>query len=68
MKKKFKRCPCGKVPKDLIIFPSVNASWAYVSGSCCEEWCIPFETHFEKFDSDKCREYAEKAWDNASRE
>lgn len=68
MKRKFKKCPCGKNPRDLIITPSVNANWAYVSGSCCDEWGLQFETHFEKFTSDKCREYAEEAWNNAPRE
>jgi hypothetical protein len=63
----YKKCPCGQIPDHLIIVDGECAKWAYVSGSCCNEWKVEFRTQYFALDSDECLKLATEAWQEAPR-
>ncbi len=66
---KLKKCPCGEVPDELIIFDSGHGGkWAYVHGSCCSLWMIELNTLYYDVSSDRCMDFAIEYWNDAERE
>lgn len=64
----LKRCPCGKVPKDVFVQQGACSKWAYVYGDCCGEWSIEFRTGYKDIESEACKELAVDAWNEALRD
>lgn len=64
----MKQCPCGKYPEKLDIFPSNTSKWAYVAGSCCNEWMIEFRTKYLPHDSPECMALAIAEWNATQRD
>jgi hypothetical protein len=64
---KFNRCPCGIIPKNLVINCSERAKWGYVLGDCCGEWSIEFRNQYAKLGSVESEKAARHAWNNAPR-
>ncbi len=61
-------CPCGEIPKKLIVDgPEIYKSRAMVSGYCCGEWHIEFRTYYEPLGSEKIMRLAREAWNAAPR-
>jgi len=58
----LKPCPCGKVPKKLLIGQRDSDIWTYVSGDCCGIWEVEFSA------SEECMKYAIEAWNDAPRQ
>lgn len=66
--KDLKECPCGKIPKKLIISDAgQGGKWAYVGGDCCEDWEIEFATGYYDLKSDECLVRARVCWNIAKR-
>jgi hypothetical protein len=62
---KLKRCPCGKIPKKLLIIETQESpKWKNCFGNCCAEWGIDFRAAVENKDE---MELAIEAWNNAPR-
>ena len=58
MNEELKPCPCGETPDHLCVCEGSTLSYAYASGSCCNEWIIEFRT-------DKYSPYSEESMGNA---
>ena len=67
MSAKLNKCPCGEIPDELHIIEGNSFKWAWVSGSCCNEWSIEFRTEYNDIGSDKCMESAITVWNGATR-
>jgi len=67
---KLKKCPCGKIPTELIIEKqeSTAGKWGYVYGDCCAEWRIEFRLQYLEPDTKEAMDLAITAWNNAPRE
>ena len=64
----LKRCPCGKIPESVDIYDACQGGkWAFVTGSCCDEWHIEFRAEYKAIDSDECMVLAIEAWNDAPR-
>jgi hypothetical protein len=65
----LKRCPCGEVPKGLVIDDGSTYRWRYVSGDCCGEWQIEAKVPPFTADPDDRDIYqaCEDAWNEAPR-
>ena len=62
------RCPCGKIPEELVIVGSgLSSKWANVFGDCCGEWMIEFRSAYNDHDSEECMALATAAWNDAPR-
>lgn len=59
-------CPCGKIPDKLHITDN-DMKWAYVTGSCCDEWSLEFRTDYALVDSQRCMDLAIERWNSAQR-
>ena len=68
MKSKLKPCPCGEVPKSLIV-SDIRDNSTQVCGSCCDKFYgleLQFsESTLRVFRDDQLIALAVKAWDNA---
>ncbi len=61
-------CPCGKVPEYLLIDHNGKGPlWAVVSGDCCGEWAIEFNTKRYHRTSVECGKLSIQAWNDAPR-
>jgi len=66
--KELNLCPCGRRPEKLIIYGIHSGTkWAFVMGSCCNEWSLEFPTEYNKFDTDDCMNLAVEYWNDATR-
>lgn len=64
----LKECPCGKTPKELVIYESSSTcKYYWVGGDCCNDWHIEFRTDYHDADSPECMELAIRAWNDAPR-
>lgn len=61
----LKPCDCGKTPDKLHIARN-GAKYAFVSGDCCGDWTLEFETDYYSVGSSKCMELAIQCWNEAS--
>lgn len=62
------RCPCGQVPRNLIIDGDTDRpKWARCCGSCCYEWWLEYRNQYHDLSSDDALRIAEKAWNEAPR-
>jgi len=64
---KLKKCPCGEVPEKLNITEGYTLTYAFVAGSCCDEWMIEFRTVLYTPYSDETMLKAIEAWNGANR-
>ena len=66
--KQIKPCPCGAIPKELLLYDANQGSkYAFVQGDCCGEWMIEFRSNYLDLESDECKELALLAWNGSSR-
>lgn len=67
LEKILKPCPCGETPKELHITNDSDYEFAVVSGDCCQEWHVMFDSH--KFGYGYNAEYkaAVEAWNESPR-
>jgi len=66
--KEFEMCPCGTFPTELyIVDGGQGGKYALAYPSCCGDWHIEFRTEYNDFKSEKCKELARFAWNNAPR-
>jgi hypothetical protein len=63
---KLKICPCGEIPKSLLLVDN-GVKWAYATGDCCNEWHVEFRTGYNKLESSECMALAVEAWNLATR-
>jgi len=64
----LKPCPCGQVPKRLLIScDHERPRWAMVAGNCCGEWNVEFRNGHELINSDQSMRLAREAWNSAQR-
>lgn len=64
----FKKCPCGKIPEQLVITGEHHTpKYATVHGDCCGEWSIEFRNNYLPLDSHGCMKEAKEAWNDAKR-
>ena len=63
----LRRCPCGKIPKDLEV-ESHGSKWFYVCGDCCGEWNIEFRSNYNLPGFAEAMRLAIEAWNNAARD
>lgn len=63
----LKICPCGKIPRNLLINGLDYSKWAYVSGDCCGIWEVEYRNNYHKLDSTEAMEAAKTEWNNADR-
>ena len=61
----LKRCPCGKIPKDLGIQETLSGKWCFVVPSCCGEWTIEYRNGYAV--GEEQRRLAWEAWNDAPR-
>jgi len=66
MTEKLNKCGCGEIPEYLMTESGSSCKYAFVCGSCCNEWSIQFRSTYTR-DDDKLMELATTAWNNASR-
>ena len=62
----LKPCPCGKVPKMLMIQCQERAKYGQMTGDCCGEWTIEFKNGYES-DKQVSLNKAVEAWNGAPR-
>lgn len=60
-------CPCGKIPKSIVIEAGSTGTYAWVSGTCCGEWAIEFRTNNKPIWNVETINLGKIAWNNASR-
>jgi len=66
---KLKRCPCGQIPKNLILSESASSpKYANVSGDCCQYWEVEFRTEFHSINFEEEKKWAIEAWNDAPRD
>ena len=63
----LKPCPCGEVPAELHISEGATLTYAYVSGSCCNEWATEFRTDKYSPYSKESMVNAVKIWNSTKR-
>jgi len=62
------RCPCGEIPKRLIITDNeYETKWAKVCGNCCGDWIVEFKLDSHHIESNLDMELAIQAWNDAPR-
>lgn len=44
----LKACPCGEIPKELIIIEELSGKWINACGDCCSEWSIETRNNYDK--------------------
>ena len=60
----LKPCPCGVTPDNLHIYFNIFVDkLAWVSGTCCGEWSIEFQTNY----GEGLQNRAQEAWNEAPR-
>ena len=64
---KLTKCPCGEVPAELHISPTISSKYAYAAPNCCGEWQIEFHTVKYDIDSEETQQAAIAAWNDAPR-
>jgi len=64
----LKPCPCGENPEHLHVNGGDRCKWAYVSGSCCNEWSVAFKNNHNSIPSEESMKLAVEAWNNAKRQ
>ncbi len=64
--KQLKKCPCGQIPKDLLIETGSSCKYSFACGDCCNEWSVEFRTTYTNDDSE-LEKLASIAWNSAAR-
>lgn len=63
----LKPCPCGKTPKEVLIYGEDRDKWAFAYGDCCGDWHVEFRMHYLNVGSKEARKLAAEAWNEAPR-
>ena len=62
----LKKCPCGKVPSELVLYIQAGTLWTHVAGNCCYKWQVTADLALED-GPEKNMKIAIKAWNAAPR-